>query len=135
MTDQDPFSFFDPINADDLLDPANAEELARIAAETGAEVLRGALRYPNETGGWQLGDLNLSEYLAKFRDLDIVVIIAPVGKAGAEEKPEYVCGVCGFVMNEVGEYSRCKLAAKSFESFSAGDAGADLASCTRRCEH
>ena len=27
--------------------PANAEELANIAQETGAEVLRGALRYPS----------------------------------------------------------------------------------------
>ena len=38
------------------LHPANAEEPANIAKETGAEVLRGALRYPCATGGWQLGD-------------------------------------------------------------------------------
>ena len=37
------------------LHPSNAEELAAITQETGAEVLRGALRYPSETGGWQLG--------------------------------------------------------------------------------
>jgi ligand-binding sensor domain-containing protein len=37
------------------LHPSNAEELAAIAQETGAEVLRGALRYPSESGGWQLG--------------------------------------------------------------------------------
>ena len=40
--------------------PANAEELANIAQETGAEVLRGDLRYPSRSGGWQLGDLDLS---------------------------------------------------------------------------
>ena len=39
------------------LHPANASELANIARETGAEVLRGALRYPGATGGWQLGDV------------------------------------------------------------------------------
>jgi len=49
----------------DFLHPTNAEEIANIAGETGAEVLRGPLRYPSETGGWQLGDLDLSEHLAK----------------------------------------------------------------------
>jgi ribosomal protein S18 acetylase RimI-like enzyme len=34
--------------------PANAGALAEFAEETGAEVLRGALRYPSESGGWQL---------------------------------------------------------------------------------
>lgn len=48
--------------------PANAEELASIAQETGAEVLRGALWYPSETCGWQLGDVDLSEHLEKYRD-------------------------------------------------------------------
>ena len=46
------------------VDPANASELKPIAAEIGADVLEGALRYPSETGGWQLGDLDLSEYFA-----------------------------------------------------------------------
>ena len=32
----------------EFLHPANAQELANIAEETGAEVLRGALRYPSE---------------------------------------------------------------------------------------
>jgi hypothetical protein len=36
-----------------------------------------------------------------------VLIIAPVGDA---EPATYTCGVCGFVMNEVGECPRCKLA-------------------------
>ena len=48
------------------LHPANAEELANIAGETGAEVLRGALRYPSESGGWHLGDVDLSEHLGKY---------------------------------------------------------------------
>ena len=42
-----------------VLHPANAEELANIAEEVGAEVLRGALRYPSDSGGWQLGDVDL----------------------------------------------------------------------------
>jgi len=35
-----------------------------------------------------------------------VLIIAPVGDA---EPATYTCGVCGFVMNGVGECPRCKL--------------------------
>lgn len=92
------------------LHPANAEELANIAEETGAEVLRGALRYPSESGGWQLGDVDLSERLEKYRDHEVVMILASVGKA---QKEQITCGICGFVMDEVGECPRCKLAAAS----------------------
>ena len=69
------------------LHPANAEELANIAEETGADVLRGPLRYPSYGGGWQLGDIDLGEYMDKYCDHEIVVIIASVGKAG-EVEPE-----------------------------------------------
>ena len=82
------------------VDPANAHELARIASEVGADVLEGALRYPSDCGGWQLGDIDLNEYLDRYRDQRLVLIIAPVGEA---EAATYTCGVCGFVMNEVGE--------------------------------
>jgi len=89
------------------IDPANVEELGAIAREIGAEVLQGALRYPSDTGGWQLGNLDLSEYLDRYRDRRLVLIIAPIGKA---EPETYTCGICGFVMNEAGECPRCKLA-------------------------
>ena len=52
----------------ETIHPANASELATIAQETGAEVLRGALRCPSYSGGWQLGDLDFSEHLAKYHD-------------------------------------------------------------------
>ena len=90
------------------LHPANAEELANIAEETGAEVLRGPLRYPSESGGWQLGDIDLSEHLAKYQGHDLIVIIAPTGLAEAD-KERYVCGICGFAMTELGDCPRCKL--------------------------
>lgn len=89
------------------LHPANAEELANIAEETGAEVLCGALRYPSESGGWQLGDVDLGEHLGKYRDREVMLIIASVGKAWKEQ---VTCGICGFVLNEVRECPRCKLA-------------------------
>jgi hypothetical protein len=84
--------------------------LATIANEIGTDVLSGALRYPSATGGWQLGDLDLSEYLHRDREQRSLLIIAPVGEA---EPATYTCGVCGFVMNEAGECPRCKLAAES----------------------
>ena len=91
------------------LHPANAEELAIIAQETGAEVLRGALRYPSESGGWQLGGLDLSEHLDKYRDQELVVVIGSLGKGGTEQ---VTCGICGFTLDEVGECPRCRLAAR-----------------------
>jgi hypothetical protein len=64
----------------DFIHPANVEEVANVAREVGAEVLRGSLTYPSETGGLQLGDLDLSEYLHKYRDCEITLIIAATGE-------------------------------------------------------
>jgi hypothetical protein len=33
------------------------------------------LRYPSDTGGWQLGDIDLEEYLDRYRDQQVVVNI------------------------------------------------------------
>ena len=100
-----------------LIHPANADELAQIAAETGAEVLRGPLTYPSETGGLQLGELDLSEYLHKYRDCEVTLIIAVTGES---EKKPILCGICGFVLAEIGDCPRCKLmnaeAAKRIEA-------------------
>ena len=89
------------------VDPANAPELAQIASEIGADVFEGDLRYPSETGGWQLGDLDLREHLDRYRNQQMIVIIAPVGAAPART---YRCGICGFVMYEAGECPWCRLA-------------------------
>ncbi|MCP4541178.1 MAG: hypothetical protein GY832_28930 [Chloroflexi bacterium] len=85
----------------DFLHPDNADELALIAEETGAEILRGPLRYPSETGGWQLGDLDLSAHLSQYHNHEITVIIAVTGKADNSV-------ICGLVMDEVQECPRCK---------------------------
>jgi hypothetical protein len=50
------------------IDPANASELATIACEVGAEVVEGDLRYPSETGSWQLGEVDLGEHMDRYRD-------------------------------------------------------------------
>ncbi len=63
------------------VDPSNAAELAAIAAEVGAEVITGVLRYPSESGGLQLGAVDLGEYLARHRDRRLVLIIAAVDES------------------------------------------------------
>ena len=68
----------------DFLHPTNAEELANIAEETGAEVIRGPLRYPSETGSWQLGDVDLNEHLWQYRDHEVTLILAVTGEAEPE---------------------------------------------------
>jgi len=88
------------------LHPANAEALATIATETGAEVLRGALHYPGESGNWQLGDVDLDEHLSKYRDRNVVVIIASMSKTG---KSQVVCGIYDFAPDEASECTRCRL--------------------------
>jgi len=40
----------------------------------------------------------MSEYLDRYRNEKLVLIIAPVGPAS---DPIDTCGICGFVMNEV----------------------------------
>jgi hypothetical protein len=47
-------------------------------------VLRGALRYPSESGGWQPADADLGEHLDKYRDREVVLIIGSVGEASKE---------------------------------------------------
>ena len=39
----------------------------------------------------------------------IAELCAPVGKAGQVETEKYVCGVCGFALDEAGACPRCKL--------------------------
>jgi hypothetical protein len=97
-----------------FLHPANVEELRTIAAEVGAHLLQGPLRYPSPTGGWQLGAgdsaLDLSEHLSSYRDCEITLIIAPTGQA---EKPPSLCRLCGLALDAPGRCPRCGLAAKN----------------------
>jgi hypothetical protein len=88
------------------MEAANASELAEIASELGADVLSCALRYPSDMGGWQLGDLDLGEYLDRYRNQRLVLIIAPTGEA---RPATYICGICGFAYYERGECPRCKM--------------------------
>ena len=90
-----------------MLNKSNAHELAQIAKETGALVLRGQLRYPGpETGDWEIGAENIPEVLYQFRDRQVLLILARVD--GGE--PIHLCGICGFVLSEPGDpCPRCAL--------------------------
>ncbi len=87
------------------VDPANASQLATIARAAGAGVLEGNLRFPSRSGSWQLGDVDLGEYLNHYRDQRLMVVLVPLGEA---EKATFTCEVCGFVMDELQECPRCK---------------------------
>ena len=92
--------------ADKLPSPTHTKALARLAKETGDEVLRGPLRYPSETGGWQLGDIDPSAHLSKYRDYELVLVITATGKA----EEQIICGICGAALDKVEECPWCKLA-------------------------
>jgi hypothetical protein len=68
----------------------HVEAIAEFAGETGAEVLRRALRYPSDRGGWQLSNIDFSEQLAKYRDHEVVIVIALAGPAGKVEREKNV---------------------------------------------
>jgi hypothetical protein len=70
----------------------NAEELAAMAQEIGAEVIRGQVRYPSRTGDIEVGGVDIGEYLYELKGEEVVVIVAPLGPA--EEAP-VICGLCG----------------------------------------
>lgn len=85
---------------DQLIHPANAQELASIARQIGAQV------YPSPAGDWSLGQAKLSELLDAHRDQRLMLTLVPLGQADPEL---YTCGVCGFVVDELGECPRCHL--------------------------
>ena len=65
------------------VDSLNASEVAIIVREVGAVVFEGALRYPSDTGGWLVGDLDFCDYLDRYRNQQVMVTIAPLGQAPA----------------------------------------------------
>jgi len=92
------------------IDSAKASQLATTAREIGAEVLEGNLRYPSGTGGWQLGDVDLHDYLGRHRDQRLMLILVPAGKAETET---ITCDVCGYIIAENDEECpRCKFLAE-----------------------
>ena len=74
-----------------MIRKSNAEELALIAQEIGAEVIRGPVRYPSDTGDIEVGGVDIGECLYELKDQEVMLVIAPVGPV--EELP-VICGLC-----------------------------------------
>ncbi len=98
-----------------VMDPANAEELANIAREIGAEVIEGTALYPSDTGCWLIGDLDFCEHLDTYRGRKVGVVIADCGEA--DEQPEeytlrdlWLCDEQGKGMSAVQDSERARWA-------------------------
>ena len=76
---------------------------------SGADLLRGALRYDEESGNWYLDDVNMTPHLARYRDREVMIVIAPLGKVEPREEPRRVCDICGCPLDELGDCPRCQL--------------------------
>jgi hypothetical protein len=73
------------------LSKANALRLASNAMDIGAVALRGPLSL--EGNEFTIGDRNLSEWLSRYADQEVIVILAPVDTNVYAEVRQ--CGVCG----------------------------------------
>ncbi len=70
----------------------SALRLAGNAMEMGAVALRGLLSQESD-GQYTVGDRNLSEWLNRYTDQQVVVIMAPVDTTEHDQVRQ--CGVCG----------------------------------------
>jgi hypothetical protein len=77
--------------------------------DRGADFIRGALRYDDESGNWYVGEVNVTPYLARYRDQDVMIVIAPLGKVSTPEEPRLVCEICGCGLDEMGDCPHCQL--------------------------
>jgi hypothetical protein len=70
----------------------DSEEVAVRAQEIGAEVIRGPVCDPSESGDFAVGGVDIGEYLYELKGQEVMLVIAPIGPA--EELP-IICGLCG----------------------------------------
>jgi len=72
---------------------SNIQELAIRAHEMGASVLRGPLQRLEEGSGWAIGDMHVSDWLARYKGQDLLLIVAVIGE---EQEPlAKTCKTCG----------------------------------------
>ena len=71
---------------------ATALRLASNAMDSGAVALRGPLAL-DENGTYTIGGRNLSEWLVRYLDQQVIVILAPIDTDSPGEVRQ--CGACG----------------------------------------
>ena len=81
----------DTLNGEAMVRVENAKELALMAQEVGAEVIRGPVRYPGKLGDIEVGGVDIGEYLYELKDQEVMLVIAPIGLV---EEPPILCGLC-----------------------------------------
>ena len=69
-----------------------ALNLSTAAFDVGADVLRGQLKRSGPDAGWTLGEVTLEEWLQRYEDHELVIIVAPIGPKSTEKR---VCLTCG----------------------------------------
>jgi hypothetical protein len=74
------------------LSKAAALRLASNALDSGAMALRGPLSR-NERGEFLVGDRNLVEWLKRYVDQEVIIILAPVDTSSYDQVR--TCGICG----------------------------------------
>jgi hypothetical protein len=74
------------------LSKAKAQQLASDAMDTGAVALRGPLTLEGD-GGFTIGNRSLSEWLSRYTDQEVIVILASVDPD--LDTQIHQCGVCG----------------------------------------
>ncbi len=72
---------------------AAIRELAADAYELSAGVLQGRLRRDPDTGNWMVGEIRLEEWIAKYQDEEIVLIVTSLDDD--RPMPPKVCRTCG----------------------------------------
>jgi hypothetical protein len=86
-----------------------SEALPGPATASGADLLRGTLRYDQESGNWYLGEVNMTPHLARYRDHEVMVVIAPLDRAEPRQEPRLVCEICGCPLDDMGDCPHCQL--------------------------
>jgi hypothetical protein len=71
--------------------------------------LRGTGRYDEKSGAWYLGDVHLTPYLARYRDQEVMVVIAPLEPIETGQEPRLACERCGCVLDDMGDCPHCQL--------------------------
>ena len=87
----------------------HTQALPSPATQSGADLLRGTLRYDEESGNWYLGEVNMTPHLARYRDQEVMVVIAPLGPVETREEPRRVCEICGCTLDDMGDCPHCQL--------------------------
>jgi hypothetical protein len=53
--------------------------------------------------------VNVTPHLARYRDREVMIVLAPLDQPQAPEKPRTSCDICGCALDDMGDCPRCQL--------------------------